>query len=340
MAFKIIHAGFGRWGTNWHKTIIEPFKGVQTVAWVDSDPIALKQISKLDTVDESKCFTGVKAALNEVQADGLVITAGIGGHVPLCKDGLNNGLHVLVEKPFAPRVSAARKLIELADGKGLILMVSQNYRFQPAVRAVEKLLTSGSLGPVYSVSIDFRRNAGIGRKGSEHHAVIDHPLWMDMSIHHYDLMRCLLGGNPSTVTVQNINPPWSEYRDPPAGAFLATYADGPQMSYRGSWMSGADQTPWSGKWVMECEKGTIVWQSRGEDGDESVIVQAKGKKDKTVTLPKLRHIDRSGCLDAFVKAVKNGIEPETSARDNVGTLLFMDAIVKSAKNGRTVTVAE
>ena len=186
MALNIIQAGFGGWGINWHETVLMPFKGVKTTAWVDADPKVLKKVAKLEGVDPANCFPSLKEAVKTVKAEAVVITAGIGGHVPLSREALNAGLHVLVEKPFAPKISQAKQLVELAKTRKRILMVSQNYRHQPAVRTVEKVLSTGDLGPVYSVSIDFRRNAGIGRKKSEHHCIIDHPLWMDMAIHHLE----------------------------------------------------------------------------------------------------------------------------------------------------------
>lgn len=49
-----------------------------------------------------------------------------------------------------------------------------------------------------------------------------------------------------------------------------------------------------------------------------------------VALPHLQRVDRAGALDAFVTAVSNGTEPESSGRENLGSLAFAHAAVESS----------
>src|SRR5205807_7252057 len=96
-------------------------------------------------------------ALASVEADAVLITGSLPAHVPVALEALNAGKHVLLEKPFAPTITEAQQVVETAAKRNRVLMISQNYRFFPAVRAVTALVREGKLGSIGSVRIDFRR---------------------------------------------------------------------------------------------------------------------------------------------------------------------------------------
>jgi predicted dehydrogenase len=301
--------------------------------------LALAQ-QRLDLPAE-RCFGSVGAAIDGVAADAVLITASLPGHVPAALAALTAGKHVLLEKPFAPTIAEARRVVETADACGKVLMISQNYRFFPAPRAVAALLRQGTLGPVGAISIDFRRYANTAPLEGHRHYAIDHPLLIDMAIHHYDLLRMLLGREPTQIVCQAWNPPWSNFRDPAAAAATISF-DQLVVSYRGSWVSPAPQTAWAGEWRIECAQGEIAWTSRGgtDTSADRVTVRKLGKAARRVKLPELPAIDRAGALAAFVQAVASGQAPETSGRDNLGTLACMHAMIESAALGLPVPVPQ
>jgi predicted dehydrogenase len=341
MALRIIHVGMGGWGRNWYQGVMRWYKGVKVVAWVDASPEALAEARKQsDDIRASACYPTLAAALKSVAADAVVITANLAGHVPVAAAALRAGLHVLVEKPFAPSEREARELVALAKRKRRVLMVSQNYRPFPAVRAVQRLVRERSLGPVTSVSVDFRKYANSApREKSHRHYFIREPLWLDMSVHHLDLMRAVLGCEPTLVEARSTNPKWSKFAEPPAGSALIRFGKDILVNYRGSWISHDAPTPWGGEWSIECEKGVISWKSRGDSGaDDQVTIRRTGGGAKPVKLQKLRYTDRGACLDAFVTAIRTGKEPETSGRDNIGTLRLVYAVIESAASGTSASL--
>ncbi len=103
-------------------------------------------------------------------------------------------------------------------------------------------------------------------------------------------------------------------------------------------MSTAPQTNWAGEWHIECEGGEIIATSRGEKPDY-VAVRPLGKRLRSLKLPEMPLLDRNGTLDAFVKAVQTGEEPETSGRNNLKTLALMLAAVEAAQTGNPVNIS-
>lgn len=335
---RIIQAGMGGWGRDWAKSVIKKDDQVSLVACVDAEPSSLALARKELDLPSQSCFTSLAAAIETVDADAVLITANLPGHVPLAMEALRAGKHVLLEKPFAPSLDEARKVVELADKQHRVLMISQNYRFFPAVQAVRDLLRSGSLGEVGAVSVDFRRNANGAPREGNRHFTLHQPLLADMSIHHFDLMRVMLGQEPVEVVCRAWNPPWSNFVEPAAAFATITFDGGAVVSYRGSWVSPGPKTPWAGEWRMECAGGEIAWASRDNLGAsvDRVTVRPLGKRAHRLALPVLPQIDRAGSLAAFTRAVASGKQPESSGRDNLGSIRLMYAAIEASITGTPV----
>jgi predicted dehydrogenase len=318
---------------------------------VDSDPTTLATARDELRLPADQCFDDLGAALATVDADAVLVTAPVAAHAPLAVQALEAGRHVLVEKPFAPTVAEAVKVVEVAHAVGRTLMVSQNYRFYPAARAAARLIHERQLGRLGFVRVDFRRWAnGPGR--SRHHA-LTHPLLYDMAIHHFDLMRMVLGQEPVRVFTQVTDPPWSRFRDPAAAVLTITFDGGTVVSYRGSWVSTGAPTSWSGDWRLECEGGEIFWTGRRGgagvvDGDVVTVhrglhpepdarpgAEPDGAAGRGVPaeLPTLSYVGRAGTLAEFARAVAAGEEPECSGRRNLASLALAEAAARSVASG-------
>lgn len=67
-------------------------------------------------------------------------------HLPHARLAAAAGKQILVEKPLARDTAEAQAIIDLAADAGVTLMVAENYRFMPPVRAAKELLDRGALG--------------------------------------------------------------------------------------------------------------------------------------------------------------------------------------------------
>ncbi|MCS7192860.1 MAG: Gfo/Idh/MocA family oxidoreductase [Armatimonadetes bacterium] len=106
---------------------------------------------------------------------------------------LKSGRHVLIEKPLAITMRAARKIIEAAKNKGLILSVAENFRRAPHQRAIKWAIKQGRIGEpkqVYWVDT-FER---IWYWGWRDHLELAGGGWtLDGGVHFADLMRYHVG---------------------------------------------------------------------------------------------------------------------------------------------------
>ena len=67
---------------------------------------------------------------------------------------LRAGKHVLVEKPFTINAAEAQSLVDLAAGRGLVVLEAMWTRWLPHMRAVRELISSGAIGDVRVIVAD------------------------------------------------------------------------------------------------------------------------------------------------------------------------------------------
>jgi predicted dehydrogenase len=334
---RIVHVGLGGWGGNWATQVLPGHPDVEVAGYVDILPEKRQLIATRLGVLEEKFHEKLEYALAAADADAVTIAVPIALHEPLARQALEAGEHVIVEKPFTRTMAEAHGLVALAESRGLVLAVSQNYRFYPAPQAVAEFARHSVFGKLVGGKIDFRRNAFAERSGNVNWP---DPLVADMAVHHYDLMRMVIGADPIDVSARSWNPPGSPYRENPSAAMVLTFPGGVTISYRGSWVDTGPQTAWAGEWQLDYEKASLLWTSRGEQPwqtkrDRLVIKRPNNPELEEVPLPDFPLHDRAGVLAALAQTLRTGKEPPyfPSGRANLGTLATIEAALRSAADG-------
>jgi predicted dehydrogenase len=336
----LLQVGLGPHGRNWARQVLPHVPEVDVVAYVDKDPNALDALRAEAHVPAERCFESLNEAIAATRPEAMLNTTALSAHYPVTRSGLEAGLHVLVEKPFAPSLSEAQQLVDEANARDLILMVSQNYRFFSAPRAIATMVHESGLGRLFEVSIDFRRYSTVGPNGRGRHHMEEQPLLVDMSIHHFDLLRLILSREPQRIYCEAWNPEWTSFTGPPVAIASIVFEGGVVVSYRGSWISAAPVTPWAGEWRMQFENGEIIWTSAADSDptQDRVVVTPRNGEPRTIDLIPIKRTGTFGTLTEFVTSVQTGREPETSGRHNLGTVALVEAAVESATLRQPVTI--
>jgi predicted dehydrogenase len=97
---------------------------------------------------------------------------------------------VLVEKPMAGSVREALEMAELAEARGLALMVGHTFMFSPRIDLLGHYFESGHLGKVHYLTSS-RLNLGLVRNDAN-------VIW-DLAPHDFSIMFHLLGEAPISV---------------------------------------------------------------------------------------------------------------------------------------------
>ena len=92
-----------------------------------------------------------------------VIATPVKSHYALAKASLLAGKHTFIEKPMASSAQECEELVELAEKKGLVLMVGHTFLYSPAVRKIKEIVEWGDLGEIRYICAR-RLNLGLFQK--------------------------------------------------------------------------------------------------------------------------------------------------------------------------------
>lgn len=109
----------------------------------------------------------IEEVMKDPEVNLIVVNTPDAFHVSYTMQALENGKHVLCEKPFTMTAEEARRVFAFAKEKGLIAMSNQNRRFDADMRTVRKVINSGVLGELVEVEshYDYYRPAIKEHKG-------------------------------------------------------------------------------------------------------------------------------------------------------------------------------
>jgi predicted dehydrogenase len=140
--------GYGLGGAAFHAPVIAATEGLAVTAIVTSNAeraaAARARFPDTAVVPDADELWAMADRL-----DAVVVTTPNRTHIPLAMAGLEAGLHVVVDKPLAPSVADARRLLDTARRQGRVLSVYQNRRWDGDFLTLLRLIADGELGDVY-----------------------------------------------------------------------------------------------------------------------------------------------------------------------------------------------
>jgi len=338
---KIIQAGLGGHGRTW-LTLLQreaaDNPSVELVAVADPSEWA-RTVAAEDGIPATQIFTSLDEALTFTEADAVLIVTPPATHRAVATTALEAGKHVLIEKPLATTVKDAKALADLAAARKLTLMVSQNYRFQSPVRTLQRLIAEGQHGTPLAIEITFMKDSRTFWPPENFRFSMEHPLLLDMSIHHLDMLRAISGQNATSITVGSWKVPDSLYQGDVALSAIIGLEGGIPVTYRGNWASTGPQTTWNADWRILTDKGRLSWINwTGDERENQIVWQPFAGTEMSIPADPLAISGFDGSFHAFIESLRTGDPPETNAYDNLHSLEMLFGGVESASTGTSVTL--
>jgi predicted dehydrogenase len=313
--------------------VLREAPGVELVAVADPDPEALL------AADDVPGYASVEEAVADTGCDAVLVASPPGTHHAVAKAALRSGKHALVEKPLATNLGDALDLVVTANLENRFLVVSQNYRYNGPFRAVRRVVAGGELGDLVSVGISCRRDTRTLFAPEDFRYSMRHPYVLDMSVHHFDLLRAATGRDVSRVYARGWRAPDSPFVHQPTVAALLDLEGGVPVLYEGDWATRGPETSWNGEWQVVGEEGRLLWTGDAADrGTGEVTVERWGERPRAVEQREPEFVERAGTLQALRAAIEDGETPETAAADNVKSLAVMLGCLRSIEEGGAVSV--
>jgi predicted dehydrogenase len=332
---KLIQCGVGGFGAGW-LNVVKANADVQCVALVDPNRENMdKAVEKLG-FDSSRVFASLEAALGAVDADAVLTVTPPAVHFEHARLAFANGLHLITEKPIADTLEHGAEMVRLAKKAGRQLMVSQNYRYNAAPRFVRSLVAEKKLGDLAHVDVTFGINADFRGTFRE---TMDYPLLVDMSIHHFDLMRYVLGANAKSIYIRSIKTKAPQYRHDCAFKGILEFENGVVVNYSGDWGSPRLPTSWNGAWGLQFDQGLLYWND-AELYSEHSEPWGNNRQKKFYSAPNMPVSGQAYSLAEFVKAIRENREAETSGADNLHSFGLVEAALQSIRRGAPVMLKD
>jgi len=185
--------GYGYWGPNLVRNFAET-QGANLAAVADLDK------KKLDVVKKRfpaiTVTTRFQDLLEDPKIHAIAIATPVNTHFELGMAALKAGKHLWLEKPMTETSLQARKLVEEAEKRKLVLLVDHTFVYTGAVRKMAEIIKAGDLGRVYYYD-SIRVNLGLFQR--------DVSVISDLAVHDFAILDYLLGEHPTAVSASGTN---------------------------------------------------------------------------------------------------------------------------------------
>ena len=184
--------GYGYWGPNLVRNIAD-IPGLDLISVCDLRVDRLAGIrTRYPTVELTDNFDDI---LRDRRVQAVAIATPVSSHFQLAMKALMAGKHVFVEKPMASSSEEARRMVEEAARRGLVLAVDHTFIHTGAVRKMREI-TDSSLGEVYYYD-SVRVNLGL----FQHDVSV---IW-DLAVHDLSIMDYVLREKPVAVSATGMS---------------------------------------------------------------------------------------------------------------------------------------
>ncbi|HJT89865.1 MAG TPA: Gfo/Idh/MocA family oxidoreductase [Bryobacteraceae bacterium] len=183
---RLAVVGAGQFGKN-HCRVIKESERAELAAVVDVDA---GRAAETAATYGGEALSDYRALAGRV--DAAVVAAPTVVHAEIGCALMEAGIDVLVEKPIAPDLDAASRLVETAGRHGRVLQVGHLERFNPAVAELERRATLPLFFEIHRMNVFSPRS-------------LDVDVVLDLMIHDVDIVLALAGAEPSEIRAAGIS---------------------------------------------------------------------------------------------------------------------------------------
>jgi predicted dehydrogenase len=321
---SFIQVGIANRGTTILKELIKDSTRFKPVGLVDLVPNSLEEARKLTGLDSSNTYLGLKLALAaQPQSEAVFIATPARFHGALVREALLAGKHVWVEKPLTYDYKEALELARLAKKQKRVVVVGNQYQYDPLERRLQKLTQSGQYGKPFLVSYTHHRHRPTMASFTG-----EYPSLWEQGVHSLDSILAILKHPPlKSVYTLHQRPENSNYNHSTIINVLTQFGGGIQASLLVSFDS--HRSDWEIR--VECTKAAFLLKANGWSRSSIEILQNENVIE-TVGPVETANDGMDNTYSAFYAQVTTGRPAPTSIEINLKTLEWIDAAVRSGQN--------
>lgn len=168
------------------KTVADPFMNETTEIWLRS--MGVEGITK-----------DYHEILSDPEIEAVLICSSTNTHSPISLEAIAAGKHVFCEKPIDHDLSKVKQVVQALKGSSIKYQVGFNRRHDHNFSAVKQAIMDGKVGDVHIIKITSRDP----EPPSAEYAAVSGGMFLDMTIHDFDMVRFLAGCDAEEIYVQS-----------------------------------------------------------------------------------------------------------------------------------------
>ena len=318
-------------------------------AWAAMKDVTLAAVCDLDVTKARASATKFGAGapyqraaemLAKEKLDFVDIVTTMGSHLALVSLAAEHRLPVIVQKPLAPNWQDCVAIVENCRAARIPMMVRENTRFLTPIRKAREVIDQGTLGSLTWARISFRTGHDIYAK-QPYLAQDENFVLLDLGVHMLDVARYLLGEVSFLYCQSESITPGIRGED--IATTMLRHQSGATSVVECSYASKIHPDPFPQLTLqVEGKRGSLRI-----DHGYRMTVFSNGTVEEVDVSPKLYpwstppwHGTQESVVRTqrhWVRALREGIEPETSGGDSLKTYGLVFGAYQSARSGRSVT---
>jgi myo-inositol 2-dehydrogenase/D-chiro-inositol 1-dehydrogenase len=305
------------------KTIADPFMNEETANWA-------KGMGVHHTTKD------YKEILADPEIDAVLICSSTNTHSPISVEAIKAGKHVFCEKPIDHDVDKIKDVIEALKDSKVKYQVGFNRRFDHNFEAVKNAVVAGKIGEPHIIKVTSRDP----EPPSAEYAAVSGGMFLDMTIHDFDMVRFLAGCDAEEIYVQSavlVDPAIGEAGDVDTAVITIKMENGA--------IAVIDN---SRKAVYGYDQRAEVFGSKGmvataNDTESSAVLSTAdgvtGEKPLYFFLERYMQSFAKE-VNCFIEAIENNTDTPLGVLDGLKPVLMGIAAKKSVEEHRPVKISE
>jgi D-apiose dehydrogenase len=316
--------------------------GVKITALYNRTVAKAERVAQKFHLEDAHVYADAEELLRNEKIDFMDIITEIDAHAPLVLLAAKYKLPVICQKPMAPDLATAEKMVEACRTACVPYFVHENFRWQTPIRALKQALTAGYIGRPFRAQLSFLTGFPVF-DNQPFMKTLQHLIITDLGSHQLDLARFLFG--EATRLYCQTHQVQSGIRGEDAATILIETASHTsvviRMAYAGNPVE-SDHFPQT-TFFVEGEKGSIELSA-----DYWLRITTRdGTLSKRVPPPHYAWADPNydvvhasivPCNADLLKALKGEGPAETTGEDNLKTVRLVFASYDSAASGKAISL--
>lgn len=305
------------------KTIADPFMNDETAAWAKS----------MGVENTTKDY---KEILADPEIEAVLICSSTNTHSPISVEAIKAGKHVFCEKPIDHDIDKIKDVIDALKDSKVKYQVGFNRRFDHNFEAVRNAVVAGKIGDPHIIKVTSRDP----EPPSAEYAAVSGGMFLDMTIHDFDMVRYLAGCDAEEIYVQSavlVDPAIGEAGDVDTAVITIKMENGAIAVIDNSRKAayGYDQRA-----EVFGSKGMVA---TANDTQSSAVLSTvdgvTGEKPLYFFLE--RYMDSFAKeVNCFIEAIENDTDTPLGVEDGLKPVLMGIAAKKSVDEHRPVKISE